>query len=143
MIGVTFQQAKQGFFDREKVQRSVDAATRRVLSKFGAFVRQRAKTSIRSRKGTSPPGSPPYSHVGLLKKFILFAYDATRKSVVIGLTLIRAESTAPRLLEHGGATTLETPRGSKRARYRPRPFMGPEFVAEQAQLPALWQNSVR
>jgi len=143
VIGITFQQAKKGFFDRESVQRSVDAATRRVLSKFGAFVRQRAKTSIRSRKGTSPPGSPPYSHVGLLKKFILFAYDASRKSVVIGPTLIRAESIAPRLLEYGGETTLETKFGSKRARYRPRPFMGPAFVAEQSQLPSLWKNSVR
>jgi hypothetical protein len=143
MIGITFQQAKKGFFDREAVHRSVDAASRRVLSKFGAFVRQRAKTSIRSRKGTSPPGSPPFSHVGLLRKFILFAYDPQRKSVVIGPTLIRAESVAPRLLEHGGETTLETKRGSQRARYRPRPFMGPAFIAEQAQLPALWKNSVR
>ncbi len=143
MIGITFQQAKQGFFDRGKVQRSVDAATRRVLSKFGAFVRQRAKSSIRSRKGISLPGSPPSSHVGLLKKFILFAYDPGRKSVVIGPTLIRADSVAPRLLEHGGETTLETKRGAQRARYRPRPFMGPAFVAEQSQLPGLWKNSVR
>lgn len=143
MIGITFQQAKKGFFGREAVQRSVDAASRRVLSKFGAFVRQRAKTSIRSRKGISPPGSPPYSHVGLLRKFILFAYDAPRKSVVIGPTLIRAESVAPRLLELGGETTLETKLGSKRARYRPRPFMGPAFEAEQPQLSSLWKNSVR
>jgi len=56
MIDMTFQAAKQGFFSREKVKRSVDAGTRKVLSKFGAFVRQRAKTSIRKRKGTSPPG---------------------------------------------------------------------------------------
>ncbi|MFQ3593688.1 MAG: hypothetical protein SNJ82_10975 [Gemmataceae bacterium] len=37
-----------------------------------------------------------------MRKFILFAYDPTRQSVVIGPTLIRAESQAPRLLEHGG-----------------------------------------
>ena len=92
MLGMTFQAAKGGFFNRDKVMRSVDAGTRKVLSKFGAFVRQRARTSIRKRKGTSPPGSPPYSHVGLLRKFILFAYDPQRKSVVIGPTLIRAES---------------------------------------------------
>lgn len=143
MIGITFQQAKKGFFDREAVLRSVDAATRRVFSKFGAFVRQRAKTSIRSRKGISLPGAPPYSHVGLLRKFILFAFDHGSKSVVIGPTLIRAESLAPRLLEHGGETTLETKRGSLHARYRPRPFMGPAFIAEQSQLPGLWKNSVR
>jgi hypothetical protein len=143
MIGMTFQAAKGGFFDREKVKRSVDAGTRKVLSKFGAFVRQRAKTSIRKRKGTSPPGAPPYSHVGLLRKFILFAYDAQRRSVVIGPTLTKEGSQAPRLLEHGGDAVIED-RGKKRhVRYRPRPFMQPAFEQENTKLPALWRNSVR
>ncbi len=53
MIGMTFQATKGSFFDRDKVKRSVDAGTRRVFSKFGAFVRQRAKTSINKRKGTN------------------------------------------------------------------------------------------
>lgn len=143
MITMTFLAAKQGFFDRAKVKNAVDAGTRRVLSRFGAFVRTRAKTSIRKKKGTSPPGSPPHSHVGLLRKFILFAYDPTRKSVVIGPTLIRAESQAPRLLEHGGEAVRRTKTRTRRLRYRPRPFMGPAFEAEQQQLPALWKNSVR
>jgi hypothetical protein len=72
MIRMTFRAAKQGFFDRALVQQKVAKAERRVLSRFGAFVRTRAKTSIRKKKGTSPPGSPPHSHVGLLRKFILF-----------------------------------------------------------------------
>lgn len=143
MIGLSFQAAKRGFFDRTAVQQKVDKATRKVLSRFGAFVRQRAKTSIRKRKRISRPGQPPHSHVGLLRKFILFAYDAGRKSVVIGPTLTKDGSEAPRLLEHGGDTTLETREGPKRAHYRPRPFMGPAFEAEKPQLPALWKNSVR
>ena len=114
-----------------------------MLSRFGAFVRTRAKTSIRKRKGTSPPGSPPHSHVGLLRKFILFAYDPTRKSVVIGPTLIRAESQAPRLLEHGGEAVRRTKTRTRRLRYRPRPFMQPAFAAEQSKLPPLWRDSVR
>jgi hypothetical protein len=52
VIAETFQAAKQGFFDRAKVKNAVDAGTRRVLSRFGAFVRTRARTSIRKRKGT-------------------------------------------------------------------------------------------
>jgi len=56
------------FFDRQAVISKVDAATRRVLSRFGAFVRQRAKSSIRKRRNPAPPGSPPSSHTGLLKK---------------------------------------------------------------------------
>lgn len=143
MIGLKLSAAKRGFFDRALVQQSVDKATRKVLSRFGAFVRQRAKTSIKKRKEISRPGQPPHSHVGLLRKFILFAYDPGRQSVVIGPTLIRDDSVAPRLLEHGGDTTLTTRRGSRRAHYRPRPFMGPAFEAEKPQLPALWKNSVR
>lgn len=141
-MGLTFQAAKRGFFDRADVQKRVDRATRRVLSRFGAFVRQRAKTSIKKRKGISQPGQPPFSHVGLLRKFILFAYDADRQSVVIGPTLIREQSVAPKLLEHGGDTVLETKYGSQPARYRPRPFMGPAFAAETPSLPELWKNSV-
>ena len=103
---MTFQAAKQGFFDRAKVKNAVDAGTRRVLSRFGAFVRTRAKTSIRKKKGTSPPGSPPHSHTGLFQKFFLFTYDPQRKSVVLGLPLMGVESQAPRLLEHGEAVSL-------------------------------------
>lgn len=80
MVNLTFQAAKQGFFDRALVQQKVAAAERKVLSWFGAFVRQRAKTSIKKRKGTSPPGQPPHSHVGLLRKFVLFAYDRGRQA---------------------------------------------------------------
>ena len=40
----------QLFFDSKKVRRSVDRATRRVLSRFGSFVRRTARSSIRKRK---------------------------------------------------------------------------------------------
>jgi hypothetical protein len=139
MFGMTLRGAKQGFFDRAKVKKAVDAATRRVLSRFGAFVRTRARTSIRKRRGTSPPGHPPYSHVGVLRRLIFFAYDRPRRSVVIGPVLVRRDSQAPELFEHGGQTVRER----RRLRYRPRPYMGPAFQQEQQQLPALWRGSVR
>jgi hypothetical protein len=71
------------FFDKKAVRDKVDAGTRRVLSKFGAFVRRTARGSIRKRKKPSPPGQPPSSHVGLLKKFIFFGYEPAKRSVVI------------------------------------------------------------
>ena len=140
MIG--FRIDKTMFFDRKKVVDATDRASRRVLSRFGAFVRQRARTSIRRRKGTSTPGSPPHSHTGLLRRLIFFGYDTRRRSVVIGPTALNSASEAPELLEHGGTTTLT--RGGKRvrARYRPRPFMGPALEAEQPKLPAMWHNSI-
>ena len=82
-------EVKQLFFDSPKVVRAVDRTTRRVLSKFGAFVRRTARSSIRKRKRTSEPGSPPSSHTGLLKRFIFFGYDAQKRSVVIGGTITR------------------------------------------------------
>src|SRR4051812_25246821 len=98
----SFAQIKSMFFDRGKVLAAADAATRRVLSKFGAFVRQRARSSIRSRKKVSAPGGPPSSHVGTLKQSILFGYDAARKSVVIGPVAFRGSGMGAAALEEGG-----------------------------------------
>ena len=136
---------KQFFFDRQAVISRLDPATRKVLSKFGAFVRRTAKGSIRQRKTAAPPGSPPSSHTGLLKKFIFFGYDPGQRSVVIGPTRLdrRGRGEAPSLLEYGGQTTLVRRGKRGRATYKARPFMGPAFEKEQPKLPAMWQDSVR
>ena len=154
---LTFNAAKGNFFDREKVQRAVDAGTKRVLSRFGAFVRQRAKTSIRKRKTISPPGGPPHSQGGQLRNGILFSYDPAGKSVVIGPVLLngsRTSPTVPELHEFGGtvpgngrevwftnavgrdAKGKFVSNGRKLVRldgalvYPARPFMRPAFRAE-------------
>jgi hypothetical protein len=142
MIGF---EIKRMFFDRQAVISKVDAATRRVLSKFGAFVRRSAKSSIRKRKKPAPPGQPPSSHTGLLKKFIFFGYDADRRSVVIGPTRLnqKGRGEAPPLLEYGGKATLVRRGKKKRVTYQARPYMGPAFEKEKPQLPAMWRGSVR
>lgn len=142
MIGF---EIKRMFFDRQAVISKVDAATRRVLSRFGAFVRRSAKSSIRKRKKPAPPGQPPSSHTGLLKKFIFFGYDADRRSVVIGPTRLnqKGRGEAPPLLEYGGKTTLKRGGKKRRVTYQARPYMGPAFEKEKPQLPAMWRGSVR
>ena len=141
MIGTTF---KDMFFDSKKVLSAVDRATRKVLSKFGAFVRTTARHSIRKRKAASRPGEPPSSHVGTLRRLIFFGYDVERKSVVIGPTPFRSEAEAPPLLEYGGRAPRKDRKGKRvTATYRPRPFMGPAFEREQPKLPAIWANSVK
>ena len=142
MIGF---EIKRMFFDRQAVVSKVDAATRRVLSRFGAFVRRSAKSSIRKRKKAAPPGQPPSSHTGLLKKFIFFGYDAARQSVVIGPTRLnqKGRGEAPPLLEYGGKATLVRRGKKKRVTYQARPYMGPAFEKEKPQLPAMWRGSVR
>jgi hypothetical protein len=141
MIGF---EIKKMFFDREAVKRKTDAATRRVLSKFGAYVRTTARHSIRKRKAVSRPGEPPSSHTGLLKRFIFFGYDAGRKSVVIGPTPLHGTAEAPPLLEYGGKARRRGRKGRMvMANYRARPFMGPAYEQEKPKLPAMWAGSIR
>ena len=136
---------KQLFFDSPKVVRAVDRTTRRVLSKFGAFVRRTARSSIRKRKRISEPGSPPSSHSGLLKKFIFFGYDPAKRSVVIGPERLtqRGRGEAPHLLEYGGTGSVQRKGKRRRAKVRARPFMGPAFEKEEPKLAAMWRDSIK
>lgn len=154
--------AKGKFFDREAVQKRLDAGVKKSLSKIGAFVRTDASRSIRSvgkrakakalaarmagqKEGTSvvsKPGSPPLSHTGLLKKNIFFVYDDAIKSVVVGPILLNAKSggKAPRLLEHGGTDQRKTKKSTVVAVYQPRPFMGPALDRTRDKIPETFKS---
>jgi hypothetical protein len=80
----------------------VDRAIARQLSRFGAFVRQRSRSSIRKRKKVSDAGKPPTDRTGPLK-LIYFAYDRDSETVTIGPILFPAKGKAGAdLLEYGG-----------------------------------------
>lgn len=145
MFKVSLKAFKEGFFDRKKVQNAADKATRRNLSRMGAFVRTRAKTSMRKGRGVSEPGEPPRAHVGLIRKFVLFAYEAARKAVVIGpARLSGVIGNAPEALEHGGTSEVHVRGGkTRRVTIRARPFMRPALEKELSQVPKLWRDSVR
>ena len=141
MIGMV---TKAMFFDQKAVLSATDRATRKVFSRFGAYVRTAARSSIRKRKSVSAPGKPPSSHTGLLKKLIYFGYDASRRSVVIGPAPLRGTAEAPPLLEYGGRARRRDRRGKVRTmNYRARPFMGPAFEQERPKLPAMWASSIK
>jgi hypothetical protein len=154
MVGLTVRQARQGFFDRRAVIRAVGKAKAAVLSKFGAFVRQAARSSIRpgGKKGkVSKPGEPPRSHVGWLREFIQFAWDWRKQSVVVGPARFagaKSAGRAPGTLERGGPVLL-TSRSRKRrlrqqtVRMAPRPYMGPALRKNVHLLPPKWANSIR
>ena len=142
---------KHLFFDRPKVKRAVDRAQRRALSKAGAFIRQRARTSMRKRRGSAPPGQPPHAHEGSLRRLLLFGYDRASDSVVVGPVGFRRGG-APSTLEFGGRATVTRRRTmrdgkrvikSKRARIEARPYMGPALKKELPNIPKAWANSVR
>lgn len=137
------------FFDSPAVLKATDRATRKVLSKFGAFVRTAARSSIRKRKAPAPPGAPPSSHLGLLRKFIFFGYEPQRRNVIIGPERLGQKlGDAPHALEHGGTSRVTGADRRKRrvvrtVRIEARPFMGPAFEKEKPKLPALWANSIK
>lgn len=147
--------ATNNFFDKKVVIDAVDRATLRVLSKFGSFVRRRAKSSIRKRKKASQPGQPPSSHVGLLKDLIFFSWDSSARKVVIGPVLKTNPTGAPETLEYGGDAEIAEgqfrtrggkvrfERVKKRVSIKQRPFMQPALKAELPGLPAMWADSVR
>lgn len=137
---------KDSFFDRHVVMAAMGNARRKVLSKAGAFIRTTAKTSIRKRKKSAPPGSPPHSHEGSLRRLILFGYDRSSDSVLVGPVGFK-KGTAPSVLEHGGDTVVLSRRGgrlrSRTVKIAPRPYMAPALDKERPHLPLLWRNSIK
>lgn len=152
------------FFDRKAVTSAVDSATRRVLSKFGAYVRQTAKRSIKrprrktlaemspievaryrasGRKPAAPsaPGTPPRNQYGLLRQFMLFWYSPRERSVTIGPAKLPGKhGDVPGVLEHGGTTVN---RRGKVVYIAARPYMGPALEKELPKLEPMWRNSVK
>lgn len=138
-MGFDVKAVQKNFFDRKAVIAAIDRDLKKALSKFGAFVRTRARSSIRKApravvngkrtkaQAVSPPGRPPYSHTGDLKRFIYFSFDPVRKSVVIGPVLKAGGGEAPALLEYGGA--------GRKGKYAARPYMRPAFAAELPNAP--------
>ncbi len=89
MFQLTFE-AKRFFFDPLAVQDRLSKREARAMSKIGAFIRRDARQSIKRRKSVSPPGSPPSAHSpDPSLKTILFAYEPSKHTVVVGPVLLR------------------------------------------------------
>lgn len=150
------------FFDRAIVERAKDRGRVRALSSIGAWIRKTAQRSLRFRKGASAPGRPPHSHEGTLRRLILFSYDPSNESVIIGPIArpgkgLVGGQTVPELLEEGGYATIERKvlRGrapnrrkvtvTKRVLYKPRAFMGPALAKARAsrRLTTAWRDVIR
>ena len=127
---------------------------RRVIVRGLAFVRRRARSSLRRRKRVSQPGQPPSVHskdkFANLKN-IRFTWDQTTESGIVGPVFtnqrnqgfngIFARGTVPKLHEFGGVATIREKQVAgrwvavgrrRRASYPPRPFIGPASTAEIA-----------
>lgn len=146
MAGFGVELVKGTFFDKAAVTKQLDPALKRVLSKHGAFVRRRSKSSLKYGKSTAVAGKPPIVHRGgmtrtkvnkktgkassqgqsPLRELIFFGYDPVKKSVVTGPALGGPASGAPAALEGGD-----------------HPFMRPAQAAEMPATMASFKNLIR
>jgi hypothetical protein len=144
-MAFNFAAIRNGFFDQAKVVAAVDKAKRKGFSKAGAYVRQRARQSIRRKKGSAPSGGPPHAHSGQIK-LIYFAWDQRTESVVVGPVLFaarRGPAQGAKLLEHGGEAQYQDGKGRpRRVRYRGNPFMRPAMMAELPKFAGLFKGSI-
>jgi hypothetical protein len=122
-----------------------DRAEMALLRKVGAYVRRAAKSSLRYRKKSAPPGIPPFVHrsdsytrlkknrrtgqmtrqaVSPLRELIFFAVDMYDRAVYIGPKLGGSRTGAPRRLEKGGVGTIGYMK-QRRGIWAARPYMDP------------------
>jgi hypothetical protein len=156
-MSADFAKMKSLFFDAKEIVEKLDPETRKALSRFGAFVRRRAKSSLRYGTGTSSAGQPPIVHrtqtrskvnkkgvvkvqvVSPLRELLFFKYDPASRSVVIGPELGGSKTGAPQALEEGGTAVIDGTRTAVRA----RPFMRPAFAAEMGNVMGNFRNILR
>jgi hypothetical protein len=137
---------KDFFFDSPKVLAAIDRANRKALSRFGAFVRRRARSSMKRRKNkVSRPGQPPFAKKGMLKNLLFFAFDPKTKSVVVGPATING-SPVPKTHEFGGFLRVRKKENGKRiskpVRFAERPFMAPALKAELPKFAAQFAGTI-
>lgn len=137
----TFVEVKKLWFDPSPIAKEMDRKTIKVLGKFGAYTRRVAQSSMKTKKGHSPPGVPPYSHGNkYLKKFVFFVVDRKEKTVVVGPTRLSKYSDIhlPKVIEGGGRIAKRNRAGKpKIANHEPRPFMEPAAKKHYGQV-AQW-----
>lgn len=135
---------------RVVIRKAQDAAEA-VGKRFGALLRTVAMRSLgRPRKDGRPsdPGKPPRAS-RIFRRSILFAWDSSSRSVVVGPRLLpgRATKDAPEMHELGGATSRKIRENGTvrrgRVRYPKRPTMVPALEKSQNKLPELWAGAIR
>lgn len=136
--------SKAGAWVRTSARSSIRQPRQQPLADMTAEERKahRIRLAIARRKGLprpkrrlmpSRPGEPPRNVTGTLKGSILFAYDASTKSVWIGPVFLGSKTAgrATRALEHGSAKIEQ------------RPFMAPALKSVTPKLAPQWAHSLR
>lgn len=142
---------KRSQFDSRPVRKAGDKSLVSFFKRFGAFIRQTARQSLKKSKKPAPPGKPPHSHIGLLKRLLYFWVDTRKPYLIAGPAKINGavSPNIPEALEKGGRTKVvgRKTKGSRPAtrvvKIPAHPFMGPAVAKEKKHIPAIWAHSVR
>lgn len=145
-LGVGIRLDKNMFFDRTAVKDAIAKSNKRFLARAGMLVRQTARRSMRFRKKSSDPGTPPsahkkdpkHKHGPLLKDRLFYQFDPFRESVVIGPEMLPGSKTnAPSVQEFGGFARIKRITHAGRAAPRRK---GPKKFLTEAQKAAIKQK---
>jgi len=71
-------------FDKQKLKKKAETATFTSLRHAGGAIGKTARFSIRRRKKSSKPGSPPHTQTGMLKRVIRYEVTNNKTNVIIG-----------------------------------------------------------
>jgi hypothetical protein len=134
---------KSAFFDTKEVTEALDPIVKKAMSKAGAFVRTRARSSLKYGTKSAAAGQVPIVHrsVGFtrkkkvkgqtvnvgaspLRELLFFSFDKESRSVVVGPAIGGPRTGAPGELESGD-----------------HPFMVPAMMAERATYADLFRGA--
>ena len=128
--------ARANFTNLTHAAAAIRLTARRSIKKAPKARGREAQGRFRSAGKTqpSPPGKPPHTRKGQIKRAILYSVERKAGRAFIGPTY-EAMGMSASAHEFGGRF-----RGQ---RYRARPFMGPALKENVPRLPRLWAGSVR
>lgn len=170
-IRMNIESAKWFFFDRAHVEEKIGKRAVKALSRFGAFVRTRSKTSMkRARRKTLAEMSPREKRIHAIRVRAAQKRGAStpkrpfkpskpgepprvragtlKRHVYFGLEPQRKNVVIGPILfepESGAPEILEhggVTRNRRRAKVEPRPYMRPAFDREIDNLPRHWRHSL-
>lgn len=125
--------AKQAIYRRKLSQLRDDKGRFKTREQLAAEGLAKAAGSMKLPFAPSKPGEPPRYREGSLKRLLFFAFEQDSRSVVIGPVGF-SKSTAPRVLEYGGANQ----HGKHVAA---RPYMAPALEKVQPRLSRFWADA--
>lgn len=138
---LSIQAFKLQFFDKVVVD-AADRSAVTALSRFGGLLRRDIRQSIRKppKKNPQPrPGKPPFNRTGKLKGSILYAYDKSSRTVIVGPYLFSGKSySSPAALEAGERVT----RRGKALSFRKFPFVGPAFERQKSKAAEMFRGQL-